>query len=99
MPFQLDTPETTADSSSVRIVLMTHDSVRRFVRMDLEYGYTDGETWVANKPPAGKPTHVVVSGDGYDAMLTASQELYDGVKDMLYDWLETNGYIDAGTVT
>lgn len=99
MPFELDTPIESASSQQVRVALLTHDSVRRFLRIHLEYGYTDGEgTWVANKPPAGRVTQIVAEGETYDALRAANAALYEDVKQRIYTFLSGSGVLDDGTV-
>lgn len=109
MPWQLTTPVTVGalDSASydqIRITRMTHDSVRAFIQFDIEYGRTVDSVWTPGLAPRDKQTSFFLQGQEYTDLVTtaepvdANEKTYDAVKRGLYEWLNTNGHIAAGSV-
>lgn len=107
MPWQLSTPVDvgaldTNNYNQVNITRFTHDTRRNMMILQLEYGRTvDGE-WITGYAPAGKETSITIQGQDYLDIVThvslPDELTYDAVKRGLYDWLSTNGKIDAGSV-
>jgi hypothetical protein len=108
MPWLLTTPLDVgdmdeADYTHVRIIHQTHDSVRAFIQLGLEYGRVVNNAWVPGTTPKGKPSSCFIIGADYDTLTTAStpelNELtYDAVKRGLYQYLVTKEVIGAGTL-
>ena len=108
MPWQLTTPVTVggldaASYDQIRITRMVHDSVRAFIQFDIEYGRTVNDVWTPGYAPKDKLTTFFLQGQEYvdlvtDAEPEAEEKTYDAVKRGLYEWLNANNHIAAGTV-
>ena len=103
MPLKLDTAIAVgalddADYEEVRIIRNTHDSVRKFISMEIEYGRTVDGTWIPGATPKGKERSFHISGQAYTDLIAANAAMYVSIKDILYGWLNTNGDVDSGVV-
>ena len=109
MPWQLTTSVGTGDLDAngpytqVKIVRQLHDSVQRFIAVDLEYGNTVGGNWVPGIRLTSKVLSAIISGTPYDTLTTTSEpevdeKTYDAVKRGLYEYLNDNGIIAAGAI-
>ena len=107
MPLQLNTPLNVGDLDvapydQIRIVRMTHDSVRSRVMLDIEYGRTVDGTWVGGAEPAGKQISFYIVEDDYMALIShmsnEGEYTYAAVKRGLYEWLLNNNYVGAGSI-
>jgi hypothetical protein len=110
MPWILTTPVAVGDLdpngpyAQVKIVRQAHDSIRKVIAIDLEYGNTVNNNWVPGLPVRSKPTSVVIQGDEYSALVADSEpetneKTYDAVKRGLYSLLATKNVIGPGTLT
>lgn len=109
MPWTLTTPVSAGDLDTtsyaeVRIVRQAHDSVRRMIVLDLEYGNTVDGTWVPGIQPRSKPCSIYVQGDDYMTLTVSSmpeedEKTYDAVKRGLYAYLASKGLIGPGTLS
>ena len=109
MPWTLTTPISAGDLDTtpyaeVRIVRQAHDSVRRVIVLDLEYGNTVGGSWVPGIQPRSKPCSVYIQGDDYTTLTENSlpeedEKTYDAVKRGLYNFLHTKAFIGDGTLS
>jgi hypothetical protein len=109
MPWTLTTPIDVGDLDSqnygeVKIVRQAHDSVRRMIAVDLEYGNTIGGKWAAGLPLRSKPSSVTIAGDEYTSLVEGAQPqqgeaTYDAVKRGLYAFLASKGVIGPGSLT
>ena len=108
MPWSLTTPISSGDLDAtsygeVKIVRQTHDSVRRIITVDLEYGNTVEDVWVPGIQPRGKLGSAYIQGTDYSTLVANSEpelneKTYDAVKRGLYAYLNTKGVIGAGTL-
>lgn len=106
MPWKLDTPVSVGDLDSnpyqeVRITQFFHDSVRRLLSVQLEYGNTVDGSWVLGLAPRGKATNVTIDGQAYLDMVTsatpeAGEGVYAAVKRTLYAHLRSVSAIGPG---
>ena len=94
----------TAPYAEVLIVRQSHDSVRGFIMLNLEYGNTDGYgVWHPGMQPRGLTTFVQISGADYATLVTgatpvANEKTYDAVKRALYLYMASKSIIGAGTI-
>ena len=107
MPWQLTTPLSvgqldSADYDQIRITSLMHDSVHSVIVLNLEYGNTVDGAWVAGYAPKGKDVSFTIKGASYTTIVSHmsndNEPTYAAVKRGLYEWLEAEGYIDAGSV-
>jgi len=107
MPWQLTTPINVGDLDTgsyaqVKISRFAHDSVRKIIAIDLEYGNTVDGQWRPGYPPRTKPTSVFVQGDDYLALVLSEPEVgektYEAVQRGLYSYLAEKDQIGPGQV-
>jgi len=105
MPWLLDTQLSMGDISSdviseVRIVRQSHDSVRKFIRIIIQFGKTDvNGDWQAMRTPDNMSSILILEGDDYTSFIAANQTVYNSVKTVLYDKLLLDGVIPMGSVS
>lgn len=108
MPWKLTTPVATGgldanDYDKIRIVSMRHDSISGEIILKLEYGYESGGNWVGGPTPVGKDSEIWIFDSDYTTLITThatndAELTYNASKRGLYEWLNTNGHIDAGSI-
>lgn len=108
MPWQLTTPLNVGDLdtgsySQIKITRLTHDSVRGFLNVDLEYGNTTAGKWVPGVAPRTKQTSIFINDQDYqdlveDSIATDGENVYEAIKRVLYAYLVTNNIISAGSL-
>ena len=109
MPWLLTTALNTGDLDSgtyaeVKITNMTHRPNQNLIMVELEYGNTVNSDWAPGHLPAGKSGSHIIEGQKYTDLVTTHASLngeltYIAAKRALYEHLETEGVIDAGSVT
>lgn len=109
MPWQLTTPysggdlDTTGVYNQVKVLRLNWRVFpKASVSLDLQYGTTVDDAWIPGLTPQGKPGTVYIDGDdyaGFMAHVSNDGELtYDAVKRGVYEWLNANGHLDAGSI-
>lgn len=109
MPWELTTPVQTGDLDpngpyeQIKIMKMLYDNRSGLIDVILEYGNTVDNEWVKGQQPVGLESHVTITGDDYVALSTThasndSELTYDAMKRALYELLNTNGNIAAGSI-
>jgi hypothetical protein len=93
----------TSSYAEVKIVRQSHDSVRKVIVVDLEYGNTVDGVWKAGIQPRSKIGSASVQGTDYNALVAnstpeTSEKTYDAVKRGLYEFLLSKNVIGAGTL-
>lgn len=88
----------------VKIVRQAHDSVRKIIAVDLEYGNTIAGVWTPGLPVRSRPQAVVIQGTDYETLVEnsgpqAEETTYEAVKRGLYSFLATSSFIGPGALT
>lgn len=106
MPWHLTTSVSVGDLDTgsyaeVKIVRQAHDSVRRVIAVDVEYGNTVEGVWKSGIQPRSKIGSVAIQGTDYTTLVDTStpqeaEKTYDAVKRGLYGFLLSKGVIGAG---
>ena len=112
MPWLFDTPKDVGDMdpngpyTQAKIMRQVHDARRSQVQLELEYGNTVDDAWVAGIQPAegsGLETSYSISDQEYVDLVTThtsndGELTYDAVKRGLYDHLNTEGVLSSGSI-
>lgn len=109
MAWQLTTPVAVGDLdpngpyAEVKIVRQAHDSVRKVIAVDLEYGNTVANVWTPGLPVRSKPQSVIIQGTEYTDLVAnsepeAEETTYDAVKRGLYAYLASKNLIGPGAL-
>ena len=109
MPWQLATPIAVGDLdpngpyTQVRIVRQAHDSIRKLVVVDLEYGNLVDGVWTSGLRVRSRPKTIYIQGTEYAALVANSnpangEGTYDAVKRGLYEFLASKNLIGPGTL-
>jgi len=109
MPWELTTPVQTGDLdpngpyAQIKIMRILFDTRQSQINILLEYGNTVEGDWILGQQPAGLESHILITGEDYTTLCatheTNDDELtYTAMKRALYEWLNTNDKIAAGSI-
>lgn len=106
MPVTLDTPVQHGEDTlaEVKIIRFRHDSVRKRILVRWQFGNTVEGNWVGVRyRPDGGILRARIKGTDYDTLVAAEpaegETTYQAVKRALYEKLQADGKIPAGSIS
>lgn len=106
MPVTLDTPVTFGEDTlnEVKIIRFRHDSVRQRILVRWQFGNTVDDNWVGSRyRPAGGVLRARFKDADYTALVAEEpgegETTYQAVKRALYEKLQADGLVPAGSIS